>query len=122
MNTARLAVIGGAAMLAFTGFAHAAAGPLQVPAALVAPNPPATAIQVVNGPAGAPYARGGNIVAVSDVSPASVRSGWATAPSTAEPVYSIETRKASETPLPGALWLFGSALLAFLGISARRRF
>jgi hypothetical protein len=24
-------------------------------------------------------------------------------------------------PLPGAMWLFGSALLAFLGVSARRK-
>jgi hypothetical protein len=28
----------------------------------------------------------------------------------------------SEVPLPGALWLFGSALLAFLAISVRRKF
>ena len=28
----------------------------------------------------------------------------------------------SAAPLPGALWLFGSALLVFLGISARRTF
>lgn len=28
----------------------------------------------------------------------------------------------SDVPLPGALWLFGSALLVFVGISARRKF
>lgn len=28
----------------------------------------------------------------------------------------------SDVPLPGAIWLFGSALLAFLGISSRRKF
>jgi hypothetical protein len=27
----------------------------------------------------------------------------------------------SDVPLPGAIWLFGSALLAFLGISSRRK-
>lgn len=121
MNTARLAAIGATAMLACAGFAHAAAGPLQAPVALVAAQPSGATMQVVGGPAGA-YARGGDIVAVSDVTSPSVRSGWATAPSTREPIYSIETGKASEAPLPGALWLFGSALLAFLGISARRRF
>ena len=121
MNTARLAVLGAATMLALTGYAHAAAGPLQAPAALVAAQPSGAAMQVVGGSGGA-YSRGGNIVAVSDIASPSVRSGWATAPSQREPIYSIETGKASEAPLPGALWLFGSALLAFLGISARRRF
>jgi hypothetical protein len=29
--------------------------------------------------------------------------------------------KVSAVPLPGALWLFGSALLAFLGFAKRRR-
>ena len=39
MNTARLAVLGVATtMLAFAGLAHAAAGPLQAPVALVAPG------------------------------------------------------------------------------------
>jgi hypothetical protein len=33
-----------------------------------------------------------------------------------------EAPKISEAPLPGALWLFGSALLAFLAISVRRKF
>ena len=28
----------------------------------------------------------------------------------------------SAVPLPGALWLIGSALVVFLGISARRKF
>jgi hypothetical protein len=30
--------------------------------------------------------------------------------------------KIADVPLPGAIWLFGSALLAFLGISSRRKF
>jgi hypothetical protein len=30
--------------------------------------------------------------------------------------------KITDVPLPGAIWLFGSALLAFLGISSRRKF
>jgi len=30
--------------------------------------------------------------------------------------------KIAEVPLPGALWLFGSALLAFLAIAVRRKF
>ena len=34
--------------------------------------------------------------------------------------FSISTQ-ISAVPLPGAIWLFGSALLAFLGISARRK-
>jgi hypothetical protein len=29
--------------------------------------------------------------------------------------------KITDVPLPGAIWLFGSALLAFLGISSRRK-
>lgn len=115
MNIARLAAIGAAAMLAFAGFAHASVGPLRAAV-------PGAAIQHANVPAAAGYQRGGEIVAVSDIAGPSARSAWVEAPSAREPIYSIETRKASEAPLPGALWLFGSALLAFLGISARRRF
>lgn len=127
MNNARLAVLGAAAMLACAGFVHAAPSPLQAPVALVAAQP--SAIQVVGGPAAA-YPRTGNIVAVSDVA-ASSRSTWTDAPSQRESIYSTllssgrqtqAAEKTSEAPLPGALWLFASALLAFLGISARRRF
>jgi hypothetical protein len=38
------------------------------------------------------------------------------------PDQSTVANKISAVPLPGALWLFGSALLAFLGISSRRKF
>jgi len=38
------------------------------------------------------------------------------------PDQSTVANKMSAVPLPGALWLFGSALLAFLGISSRRKF
>jgi hypothetical protein len=34
--------------------------------------------------------------------------------------FSVSTNIAA-VPLPGAMWLFGSALLAFLGVSARRK-
>ncbi len=34
----------------------------------------------------------------------------------------VATSSVSAVPLPGALWLFGSALLGFLGLSNRRKF
>ncbi|MEJ5990287.1 hypothetical protein WG902_09835 [Ramlibacter sp. PS3R-8] len=120
MNTARLAVMGAAAMLACAGFAHAATGPVS----LVAAQPSGASIQVV-GP------RNAHIVAVSDIAGPSARSTWSDAPSQRESIYSTvlnsgrqtdAAEKTPEAPLPGALWLFASALLAFLGISARRRF
>lgn len=131
MNTARLAAMGAAALVAFAGFAHAAAGPLQAPVALVAAQPSGAAVQVVGGPATVAYPRTGNIVAVSTITAPSVRSTWGEPPSQRESIYSAligsgrqsqAAEKPEAVPLPGALWLFGSALLAFLGISARRRF
>ena len=38
-----------------------------------------------------------------------------------EPSSPSARKTISEVPLPGALWLFGSALLAFLAISSRRK-
>jgi hypothetical protein len=122
MINARLAVLAGAATVAFAGFAHAATGPVRAPAALSAAQPATPAMQVVgDGVVPAAYPGDGRIMVVSDAAP-SMRASWTNAPSPREPLYSNAAGKTSEAPLPGALWLFGGALLAFLGISARRRF
>jgi hypothetical protein len=123
MINARLAVLAVAATMAFAGFAHAAVGPLRAPVALPAAQPASAMMKVVDGAAAAGHPRGGiELVSVSDIAAPSVRSTWSEAPSTREPFYSNAARTPSDAPLPGALWLFGGALLAFLGISARRRF
>jgi hypothetical protein len=116
MINTRLAVLGAVAMLAFAGFAHAATGPVRAPAPLSAAQPSKPAMQVVGDGAG-----DARIMVVSDAAP-SMRASWTNAPGGREPLYSNAAGKASDAPLPGALWLFGGALLAFLGISARRRF
>ena len=117
MINARLAVLAAAATVAFAGTANAA-GPVRGPVALSPAHASSPAMQaVVNGAAPGD----GRIMVVSDAAP-SMRSNWSDAPSTREPIYSNAAGKASDAPLPGALWLFGGALLAFLGISARRRF
>ena len=119
MINARLAVLAVAATVVFAGTANAATGPVRGPVALTAAHATSPAMQaVVASGAGPGEAR---IMVVSDAAP-SMRSGWSDAPSTREPIYSSTAGKSSEAPLPGALWLFGGALLAFLGISARRRF
>jgi hypothetical protein len=121
MINARLAVLAGAATVAFAGFTHAATGPVRAPA-LSAAQPATPAMQVVgDGVVPASYAGDSRIMVVSDAAPA-MRASWTNAPSQREPLYSNAAGKTSEAPLPGALWLFGGALLAFLGISARRRF
>lgn len=123
MLLARLAAIGAAATLASAGVAHAVTGPVEqapkVPSspvlASIAPTPP-------TGGAPQPGAKGAKDA--KDASPlhsyligagqyvldVGTLSGQQTQPSTV-----------SDVPLPGALWLFGSALLAFLGISSRRK-
>jgi hypothetical protein len=124
MINARLAVLAVAATMAFAGFAHAAVGPLRAPVALPAAQPASAMMKVVvDGAAAAGHPRGNiELVSVSDIAAPSVRSTWPAAPGTREPFYSNAARTPSDAPLPGALWLFGGALLAFLGISARRRF
>ena len=118
MNNARLAVLAAAATVAFAGAADAATGPIRGPVALTSAHATSPAMQAaVNA---APSSEG-RIMVVSDAAP-SMRSGWSDAPGNREPIYSNAAGKASDAPLPGALWLFGGALLAFLGISARRRF
>jgi hypothetical protein len=121
MINARFAALGGAALLACAGFAHAAAGPLRAPVALAAAQPASAAMRVADS-AAAEYPRGAQLLAVADVASPSARSSWTGAPGTHEPFYSNAARTDPDAPLPGALWLFGGALLAFLGISARRRF
>lgn len=126
MLLARLAAIGAAATLASAGVAHAVTGPVEqapkVPSspvsASIAPTPP-------TGGAPQPGAKGAKDAKdAKDASPlhsyligagqyvldVGTLSGQQTQPSTV-----------SDVPLPGALWLFGSALLAFLGISSRRK-
>jgi hypothetical protein len=122
MINARLAVLAGVAMLAFAGFAHASVGTLRAPVALAPAQAASAAMKVVDAPAAAGHPRGGQFVTVSDIAAPSVRSTWSDAPGSREPFYSNAVRTTSDAPLPGALWLFGGALLAFLGISARRRF
>ena len=122
MINARLAVLGAVATLASAGFAHAAVGPVRAPVALPAAQSASAMMKVADGHVPAAYPRAGQFVVVSDIAPPPVRSTWAEAPSEREPFYSNAAGKTSEAPLPGALWLFGGALLAFLGISARRRF
>jgi hypothetical protein len=121
MITKRLAALGVAALLAIAGAAHAVVGPVRAHLATVA-EPANATMKAVHAPAMAATKRDGAVVAVADIAGPSVRSARAAAPKTAEPFYSDEPAKAADTPLPGALWLFGGALLAFLGISARRRF
>jgi hypothetical protein len=121
MINARLAAWGVAAVLAVAGTAHAA-GPVRAHLAAPAAQPADEGMTMVKGPATA-FKQKGEILAVSDIAASSGRPTRAEAPDAAEPFYSNGAAKTtSETPLPGALWLFGGALLAFLGISARRRF
>jgi hypothetical protein len=126
MTRACLAVAAAVATLAAAGFSHAAVGPRAQPV-LPAAQPASPTVQLVNGPTAA-HPRGAELVVMTDVSAPAARSAWSEAPGSAKPIYSNvlgappAPRNASEAPLPGALWLFGSALLAFLGISARRRF
>jgi hypothetical protein len=119
MNNARAAVLAGIAALAFSGFAHAA-GPLRAPAAMPEAQQSSSTMKVID-PAARP--RRAELVVVSDVKSPAARSTWAEAPAARESFYSNGAEQTSEAaPLPGALWLFGSALLVFIGISARRRF
>lgn len=120
MINARVAVLAGIATLAVSGFAHAA-GPLRAPAPLQEAQPSSSAMKVIDPAAARP--RRAELVVVSDVAAPSARGTWPEAPGTRESFYSNAAGKTSEAaPLPGALWLFGSALLVFIGISARRRF
>lgn len=120
MNNARAAVLAGIATLAFSGFAHAA-GPLRAPAPVQEAQQASSAMPVINGSTARP--RRAELVVVSDVAGPSARSTWTEAPAKRESFYSNAAGTAPEAaPLPGALWLFGSALLVFIGISARRRF
>jgi hypothetical protein len=118
MNNARAAVLAGIATLALSGFAHAA-GPLRAPAAMTEVQPSSSAMKVID-PAARP--RRAELVVVSDVKAPAARSTWAEAPATRDSFYSPTAQPSEAAPLPGALWLFGSALLVFIGISARRRF
>jgi hypothetical protein len=119
MNT-RAAVLAGIAALALSGFAHAA-GPVRTPAAVPAAQPASSAMRVIDGPVARP--RRAELVVVSDIAAPSARGTWTEAPAARESFYSNAAGQPAEAkPLPGALWLFGSALLVFIGISARRRF
>ena len=121
MNNSRIAVLAGILTLACSGFAHAA-GPVRAPA-LTEAQPASSTMKVIDGRVAPAQARRGEIVVVSDIAAPSARSAWSEAPAKRESFYSNAAGQTSEaTPLPGALWLFGSALLVFIGISARRRF
>jgi hypothetical protein len=122
MINTRLAVLGAVAMLALAGVAHAAVGPVRAPVVAPPMQPDSAVVKVADGKPAAAYPRGGQFVVVSDIASPPVRSTWPQAPSAGEPFYSNAAGKTSDAPLPGALWLFGGALLAFVGISARRRF
>jgi hypothetical protein len=119
MMKARFAVLAGIATLALSGFAHAA-GPVRASVPVADAQPSSSAMKVID-PAARP--RRAELVVVSDVAAPSARSAWAEAPAARESFYSNAAVQSAEAkPLPGALWLFGSALLVFIGISARRRF
>lgn len=135
MMQARLKALGGIAALAAAGFGHAE------PAARPAPVAVRSAA-VVAVPAGAMkdvslHAAAGSFVSVRDASPVvAMASAEAKAQSRATDLPlgrslvalgTVATEpepepSATAVPLPGALWLFASALLVFLGISARRSF
>lgn len=122
MNNARVAVLAGIITVACSSFAHAA-GPVRAPAALTEAQPISSTMKVIDARVAPAQPRRGEIVVVSDIAAASARGAFSEAPAKRESFYSNVAGQASEaTPLPGALWLFGSALLVFIGISARRRF
>jgi hypothetical protein len=106
MINARLAALVGMATLAIAGFSHAAGVPPSVTAARVPVEaPPPAARSEPAEPLHAYLLSAGQYVL--DVGTlAQQRSGAPTV---------------SAVPLPGALWLFATALLAFLGISGRRK-
>lgn len=122
MSYPRLAVLGAAAVV-LSGSLHAAApaasslAAAPVPSAIVHADAVQLAVNTYDATAplaraAAPQRRGSSDAAPSYVQ--DVGTSWsrsATAPQLAD-----------AAPLPGALWLFGSALLAFLAISVRRKF
>ena len=128
----RLAALLGAAALAATGFCHAAAVPLKA-------APPASAPAVYAPAAGLEVSPSeGELPIMADI--AATPAAHA-APGKDDPFYTslldagrfvldvgsfsqqrAQPRAVSAAPLPGALWLFGSALLAFLAIAGRRKF
>jgi len=132
------ALLVGAATLSLAGFGHAAVRP--VPPA-VAPAPPASAVAHASVAAfvdaqakatrqlGGPprdEARGPGGAAGCFSTPKG-EPFYASLPGAVRCVLHAEAladdpQKPTAAPLPGALWLFGSALLVFLGISARRTF
>ena len=122
MKYQRVAILAGIITVACSGFAHAA-GPVRVPASLTEAQPASSTMKVVDVRVAPAQPRRGEIVVVSDIATPSARGTWSEAPAKRESFYSNAAGQASEAkPLPGALWLFGSALLVFIGISARRRF
>jgi hypothetical protein len=133
MITPRLAALLGAAALATAGFCHAAAVPLKAAPAASAPAAYAAAAGLDAMPAE------GDLPTVADIAAAAPPRH--AAPGKDDPFYtslleagrfvldvgSLSQQRApshpvSAAPLPGALWLFGSALLAFLAIAGRRKF
>ena len=150
MKYACIAAICGAASLAFTGLVHAA-GPASAPItlapapvvavaaeriatalpaqAMAGAQPGAVHVAVNSFDAARPATRAARAAALQgdaplqDAAPSYLVSAsryaqdvgsFLNAPATAD--------KMTEAPLPGALWLFGSALLAFLAIAVRRKF
>ncbi|MBK6005155.1 hypothetical protein JJB11_03545 [Ramlibacter ginsenosidimutans] len=132
MMKARLVALAVAATLASAGFVHAAPVPLRhEPQAAPAPHgAPADVQQAVVQAASAIV-----LPSVPDHVPAAERALKTGSPlhtyllSAGEYVLQVGTlsdqhavpSRITDVPLPGAMWLFGSALLAFLGISSRRK-
>lgn len=145
MKSSRLAALAGASTLALCGLVHAA-GPahpslgessgaeriaaVQLPAAVGQPavlRADAVQVAVNTFDATSPAARAA--AADGDAIPRNPFSSYLL--SATRYVQDVGTfrspadttpKKISDAPLPGALWLFGSALLAFLAISVRRKF
>jgi hypothetical protein len=131
MMMPRLAALMGAAALVAAGWCHAAAVPLKALPPASAPVAFAAAAHEATEP-GRELPVGLAIAAAPAPLPAPARD---------DPFYTslleagrfvldvgsfsqqrAPARTLSAAPLPGALWLFGSALLAFLAIAGRRKF
>lgn len=137
------ALLVGAATLALAGFGHAAIKPVQpvqpVQPAL-APAAPASAVaeasvaafvhaqanatrQLGGPPRGeAPPGGGSRCFSTGKGEPFYVSLPGAVRCMLVAEALGDDPQDRTAAPLPGALWLFGSALLVFLGISARRTF
>lgn len=112
MSSVRLAAVAGAATLAAAASVHAAV-------------PPAAPLEPVHIAAATDGRRAAQAAAARQGEAITVAMADTRVPARAAQPFKEQRKGASPlpaVPMPGALWLFGSALLAFLGISARRKF